>query len=131
MTTLLDDYTKADFPLEVNWRGSGHVRLYAAFGDKVIGASYYPATDDCGESLAQVLNWDGQGVFANGQYPEMNLPPPPANVAERINKLKNEIASAQSRLDANPDAPQEWRSIDERTIKRCEDEIARLTGRAQ
>lgn len=132
MTELLDDYTKATFPLELPWNGSGKVRLLAAFDGKVVGVSYgtYERDGETIEYLNQVLDWNGQGQFADNQYPEMNLPPPPAHTASVIAEYEDEIANLRERLDANPTAPKEWRSYDEANIQSLERAIAKLTGAA-
>lgn len=132
-TELLDDYTEATFPYEVKWDGSGgKVRLYAAFGNRVVGVSYYTYEHDgeTVESLGQVLNWDGQGKFGpdGTSYPTMDLPPPPAKLAETVAQWQAVIAETQARLDANPHAPDEWRNADERRVKSLRDKIAELTG---
>ena len=126
---LLDDYTKATFPLELKWGGCGKVRLLAAFDDKVVGVSYWTYENPDGtvtETLSQVLDWDGQGRFAGGAHPSMDLPPPPALVAGRVAEMRDEIAAIQKRLDAYPDAPPEWRSKDEANIRHLERRIAEL-----
>lgn len=128
---LLDDYTKATFPYEVKWDDDGGlVRLYAAFGDRVVGASYW-VTERNGErveSLRQALDWNGQGKFGTPDvsYPSMDLPPPPAKVGEHIARIELEIAEAEARLAANPDAPEAWRSVDERTVSKLRTSIDRL-----
>lgn len=130
MDKLLDDYTKAEFPLDLPWK-YGRARLLAAFGDHVVGVILFVQTNDDGSerlSLAQVLNWDGQGKFAGGEYPEMNLPPPPAKTADRVAELRDEMANCQGRLDGMPDAPAEWRGIDERRIRSILAEIEKITG---
>jgi hypothetical protein len=130
---LLDDYTKATFPFETTF-GDDHqkVRLYAAFGERVVGASYYTYEHDgeVTESLGQVLDWNGQGKFGSPgtSYPSMDLAPPPAKMAERVAELQQIVAEVQARLDSNPDAPTEWRSVDEKRITDLERVIARLTG---
>lgn len=129
---LLDDYTKATFPLELEWGGAGKVRLLAAFGDKVVGASYWSQENPDGtvtETLSQVLDWDGRGMFAEGAHPSMDLPPPPAIVGDRIAELRDKIASIRERLDAHPDAPTEWRSRDEEEVRFLERKIAELEGK--
>jgi len=132
---LLDDYTKASFPYETTF-GDDHqkVRLYAAFGDRVVGVSYYTYERDgeVSESLGQVLDWSGQGKFGSStdSYPQMDLAPPPAKVAERVADLQKIVAEIQARLDSNPDAPTEWRNLDERRVAGLGRVIARLTGSA-
>lgn len=129
MNDLLDDYTKAEFPLDLPW-SYGKCRLLGAIGDKVVGATCHITTHGDGSeilSLSQSLHWNGQGIYGSGEHPSMNLPPPPAKVAARVAELQDQIAEAQGRLDSAPDAPQEWRSIDERAITRNMAEIARLT----
>ncbi len=133
MSELLDDYTKAAFPLEVAWPPNTlKVRLFAAFGDRVVGASYgtYERDGETVEWLSQVLDWDGQGKYgtSGATYPDMDLPPPPARQAETIAVWEQEIAAAEARLSSAPDAPQEWRAIDERRITDLREKIARLTG---
>lgn len=127
---LLDDYTKATFPLELPWGDHGKVRLLAAFENGVIGASYgtYERDGVTRETISQAIIWDGQGLFAEGQYEGMNLPPPPAKVAEKIAALEDEMASAQGRLDGMPDAPAEWRGVDERRIAAIIRQLSKLRG---
>lgn len=128
MNELLDDYTKATFPLEVMRPNGGHVRLLAAIGERIVGIIYHPGKDGKPDALSQVVDWDRFGVFGNGQYPTMDLPPPPAMVGKRIAELEDERASAQGRLDGMPDAPAEWRGIDERRIVEIDQTIASLRG---
>ncbi len=130
MTDLLDDYTKAEFPLDMPWR-YGRVRLYEAFGDKVVGACFVVSTDLEGREVLnpqQSIIWNGQGIYAEGRHPEMNLPPPPAKIAENITAMQEQIEAAQARLDAMPDAPPEWRGVDERLIAHNEAAIEKLRG---
>lgn len=131
MTELLDDYRKATFPLEVNWGYYGSVRLLAGFENGVVGVTFYQSVEDDGkviETLSQALTWDGQGIYADGQYPEMNLPPPPAHTQKRALELQDEIRVIQDRLDANPEAPPAWRIPDENRVKCLEKQIAKLIG---
>lgn len=128
---MLDDYTKAEFPYEIpNWNGYGMVRLYGAFDNgRVVGASYWISENEDGsqtEYLSQVLDWDGQGIFSRGQFDSMNLPPPPAKAAGRVKEISAQIAELEDRLSANPDAPVEWRSVDEAKIKSLREELSRL-----
>jgi hypothetical protein len=129
---LLDDYTKATFPCEVTFGNGQKVRLYAAFGDRVVGVSYYSWERDGEviETLGQVLDWDSQGRFgqSGASYPEMDLVPPPAKLAEGIARFEAEIAKAQARLDANPNAPEAWRSVDQRLVREMHDRIENLTA---
>lgn len=132
---MLDDYTKAEFPLDVRWRnGTSKVRLFAAMGGRVIGASFTERTDEegnvVGENFGIALDFDGLGRFGSepGTHPDMDLPPPPALVAAKIAELEDLIASAQGRLDGMPDAPQEWRAIDEKAIAAASAKIAILRG---
>jgi len=131
-TELLDDYTKAQFPLVLKWgNGTANVRIVGACGDQVIGYSFSHYVDDSGDTieyLSQALVWNGQGIFAEGQYPNMNLPPPASRTAERIAILEDEMSVRQGRLDANPDAPVEWRTIDEHRIIAIKREIASMRG---
>lgn len=132
---MLDDYTKAEFPLDLEWKNGGRkVRLYGAMGKRVFGVSFrtYEVDGETFEELSQSLDWDGQGIFGSDpvQYSSMHLPPPPAKVAARVAELQDQIASAQGRLDGMPDAPQEWRTIDEKAIERAKAQIASLQGDA-
>lgn len=132
---MLDDYTKAEFPLDLVWKNGGcMVRLYGVIGKRVIGASFrtYQVDGETFEDFGQSLDWDGQGIFGSDPiaYASMHLPPPPAKIAEKVAELQDRIASAQGRLDGMPDAPQEWRSIDERMIERAKAQIAFLQGDA-
>lgn len=130
---LLDDYTKASFPYETTFSCGQKVRLYAAFGDRVVGASYrtYELDGETVEYLSQALDWDGQGRFGRPgtSYPSMDLAPPPAKMADSIARFEAEIAEAQARLDANPDAPEVWRSADERIVRQLSDKIESLVGK--
>lgn len=126
---LLDDYTKADFPLDLPWN-YGRVRLLAAFGDRVVGAvCTVSKAEDGSEVLTfqQSLSWSGDGKYDNGNHPTMDLPPPAA-VANRVHELREEKARCQERLDAMPDAPVEWRSADKRRIASITRDLAQLTG---
>lgn len=128
MTELLDDYTKATFPLEVQWNDYVAVRLLAAFDNQVVGVSYYSFERD-GEQveyLRQALVWSGAGIFADGQYPEMNLPPPPAKCKDRVAEIEKLIVETQARLDQHPDAPAEWREADERRLRQWRAQLEKL-----
>lgn len=128
MTKLLDDYRNAAFPLEINWQEYGAVRLLAGFDNGVVGVSFFSREEDGKviETFSQALTWDGQGIFGDGQYPEMNLPPPPATRHKRALELQDEIRAIQERLDANPDAPAAWREPDKNRIERIERQISKL-----
>jgi len=130
MSKLLSNYCDADFPLEVQWQDHGKVRLVAGFpkhgeAGTVVGYSY---SADCegNEYVSQALTWDGLGRFSGTTYPEMDLPPPPATVADQVEALQGEAAAIRDRLFAYPDAPAEWRSADEMKLRRIEDKIKRL-----
>ena len=112
---LFDDYTKATFPLEIVWHENGKVRLLAAFANGVVGVSYHRDSDGT-EYLSQALNWDDQGRFAGGKYPDMDLPPPPGKANVVANEWQREADAIQTRLDANPDAPEAWRAPDEQRL---------------
>jgi len=133
VSELLDDYTKATFPMELTWSGCGKVRLLAAFQNRVVGVSYgtFERDGETVEYLSQVLDWDGQGKFGTGDnsYPDMDLPPPPAKQAECIAAWEEEIAQCEGRLKGMPDAPQEWRRIDESRIAHLRAKITELIGR--
>lgn len=105
MTELLDDYRKATFPLEVDWGGYGTVRLLAGFENGVVGVTFYQRIEDDGkviETFSQALSWDGQGIYADGQSPDMNLSPPPAHKQKRALELQDEIRVIQDRLAWTP-----------------------------
>ena len=132
---MLDDYTKAEFPLDLEWKNGGcKVRLYGTMGGRVFGVAFftYEVDGETFEELSQSLDWDGQGIFGSDpvQYQSMHLPPPPAKAAAHIAELQDQIASAQGRLDGMPDAPQEWRTIDEKAIEQAKARIAHLQGDA-
>lgn len=130
MKQLLDNYAHANFPMEVQWGGSGKVRLVAGFpkqGEcgKVVGFSYHVDSDG-NEFLSQAIDWDGLGKFAKGRHPGMDLVPPPALVDEEVQSLTSRIAEIRARLDANPDAPKEWRARDEHHIGELDRKIKHL-----
>ncbi len=127
MTELLDDYTKAEFPLDIVRDSCVYVRLYGTMSGKVFGVTYFQYEGRKPE-LSQPLVWDAQGIYSSGEYPAMNLPPPPALAESRIAELEDEIAAAQGRLDAMPDAPAEWRAVDERRIASNQRTIKQLLG---
>ena len=73
MTEPLDDYTKAEFPLDLQWQDFIMVRLFGVIGDRVVGASFTVNSDGT-EVVSQVLDWAGNGEWSSGEYPHMNLP---------------------------------------------------------
>lgn len=125
---MLDDYTKAQFPLDVKWGNGTTVRLYGTMSGSVFGVSFFTREVDgeTREDFSQSLHWDGQGIYGGGGYPSMNLAPPPAAVVGRIAEIRTEIAAAQARLDAMPDAPVEWRRVDEANIDRLNKTLEQL-----
>lgn len=128
---MLDDYTKAEFPLDLHWpNGNSRVRLYGTIGKRVIGASFrtYEVDGEICEDFGQSLDWDGQGLFGSNadQYPTMHLPLPPAMRESRVTALQDEIDAARDRLNSFPDAPPEWRAADERKIASNEEKIAQI-----
>jgi len=129
MPELLDDYCKAEFPLVIK-QGPRFARLLGTIGGRVVGYTFHTREVDgeVVEIFSVSLDWNGDGTFSDGLFPDMNLPAPPAKRAERLVLLENEKASAQGRLDAMPDAPPEWRGIDERRILQINEEIAILKG---
>jgi len=120
---LLGDYTKAEFPLVVDM-GEHKACLLAAVAGRVIGYSFYGETPEQG--FSQVLDWDGQGIYSNGQFPQMNITPPPAKLMQHVAALVVEKGTAQDRLDAMPDAPAEWRDVDLRRIVEIDAELAKI-----
>jgi hypothetical protein len=132
---MLDDYTKAKFPLDVDWPNGGcKVRLYGAIGGRVIGAAFraYEVDGELIEDFSQSLDWDGQGLFGGDptEYESMHLPPPPAVVEQRIIAMQDDLAIIRARLDQWPDAPDEWRKRDLEKVERLERQIAQLKGDA-
>jgi len=125
---MLDDYTKAQFPLDVKWQGGPTVRLYGTMSGRVFGVSFrtYEVDGETHDHFSQSLDWDGQGIYGGGGYPSMNLVPPPAAVIGHIASIRAEIAAAQARLDAMPEAPVEWRRVDEANISRLTKALEQL-----
>ncbi len=123
-------YKDVTFPFDTEFvDGLGKVRLLAAvvndYAAHIIGYSCYgdPLT-----SCSQVLEWDENGIFGGGGYPTMNLVPPPGVVADRQAALEGEIVEIRHRLNSNPDAPEAWRSRDERQLAALERQLAKLSA---
>ena len=125
MTEPLDDYTKAQFPLDLQWQDFIMVRLFGVIGERVIGASYTVNSDGT-EAVSQVLDWAGTGEWSSGEYPNMNLPMTPARMNDHRSFLRSERAAITERLEAYPGAPEEWRSKDEKRLADIDRELAEL-----
>ena len=125
MTEPLDDYTKAEFPLDLQWQDFIMVRLFGVIGDRVVGASFTVNSDGT-EAVSQVLDWAGNGEWSSGEYPHMNLPMTPARMHERRSFLRGERAAITGRLETYPGAPEEWRSKDEKRLADIDRELAKL-----
>ena len=126
MTELLDDYTKATFPLDIDLGDMHHARLLATDGVSVVGVFWYG--DDFRIEAHAHHAWRGDGRWLADPNADaiMHLPPPPALVSARIAEYEAEIASCQARLDANLDAPEAWRKADEVCIGKLQRMIAAL-----
>ncbi len=120
----IQTYKDVSFPFDTEMvGGSPKVRLLAAvgcdeWGWKIIGYTYHG--DDPLVECAQTIAWDAQGTFADGQYREMNLVPPPGAVEAQIASMTAEVDAIRLRLAENPNAPLEWRSADERRLASIE-----------
>lgn len=124
-------YRDVTFPFDTEISdGHAKVRLLAAvcneYNTHIIGYIYYG--DDPATSCSQVLEWDENGIFGGGQYPSMDLVPPPSAVEGRLAAINAELAELQKRLDDNPDAPEAWRSADERKIRGLKENLANLAA---
>jgi len=129
MTDLLENYSHATFPMEVQW-GDSRVRLMAGFPrhgkhGTVVGFSYNVDSEG-NEYVSQHLDWDGLGRFAEGLHSSMDLPPPPAIVDDSVQRLLAQMTIIKDRLSAFPDAPDEWRARDEQEIRAIERKIISL-----
>lgn len=126
----IQTYADVTFPFDTEY-ADGHckIRLLAAvvndYATHIIGYTYY---DDPTTSCSQVLEWDENGVFAQGRYPDMDLVPPPGVIESRIRTLNEEVAAIRQRLAENPNAPEAWRAGDESRLESLERQLAKLTA---
>lgn len=132
MTTLLDDYTKATFPLDVRFADRSQMaRLFCASASRVYGVSYYLG-DDGQPIWSQALDWAGDGSFGRdmgrGQYPSMDLEIAPMQREAHKDELEHTLSECALRLAENVDAPAEWRAIDEEKMAQARRELAQLNG---
>lgn len=123
-------YKDVTFPFDTEISGgTAKVRLLACvsndYSTKLVGYTYYgdPETD-----CSQALEWDENGIFGGGAHPSMNLAPPPGAVEGLLAAMNAEIAEIRQRLDANPNAPEAWRSADERRLRSLEGAVANLAA---
>lgn len=131
MMGKIETYADVTFPFDTRFANGGlKVRLLG----RVVGShkttiiGYYYHGDDPTKSFGQVLNWDENGVFSEGLHPEMDIIPPPGAIAGRLSTLTTELTSIRDRLAANPDAPQEWRSVDEVCAEQIEKQLVILSS---
>ena len=125
----LNNYCDATFPLDLQWGEStnSRVRLLGAVSGKVIGYSYFLQSDGT-RSFSQALHWDGDGRYADGAYPQMDLVPPYGMVAARIAEMEADRDAIIADLRANRDAPKRWRNADEARVETLNKYIAQLSG---
>jgi hypothetical protein len=126
----IEDYRRATFPMDLTSPSGRSIRLLGVIGDRIIGAVWHGESIETAWSV-QALTWNGNGQYSDdGHYPEMDLPPPPSQRIAAIAALRQDIAIRQARLDANPDAPDEWRNTDMHQIRLAEAKIAALNPSA-
>lgn len=126
----IQSYKDVSFPFDTEFANDGgKIRLLACvsndYATHIIGYSYY---DDPLTNCSQVLEWDENGKFGVGQYPTMDLVPPPGAVESQLQALEAEIAEIRQRLDENPDAPEAWRSGDERRLGELQRKAANISA---
>lgn len=126
---MTDSYLEVPFPYETKFaiKSPMSIRLLGVIGNKVIGATYRKGGEK--EYISQSLIWDADGMYSNGEYPTMNLMPLPSKINAQIEKLQDERAEAQARIDEFPDAPLFWREADEKQIARLSAQITHLIGK--
>lgn len=132
MTTLLNDYTKATFPLEVETAAGGRATLFGVFNNLVVGAVWWGENQETAWSVDGRV-WDGRGRYktTNPWTPSnLDLVPPPGLVGEEVALIRAEISRLEARISAHPAAPEEWMAPDRAKIKDLNDNLKRLEGGA-
>jgi hypothetical protein len=115
-----EDYSQVDFPYETKTVKGTRALLFACINNRIIGCTTR------GQS-ATAQDWSIDGVYMAEGPSILDLVPVPKVAARKAQELGAAIDEARARLEAHPDAPADWRAVDEQAIKEAGERLKSLS----